>query len=1522
MRTARFFQPTWLSFSGRILLGLGALLIPASAARAWADDALPVAEVKHDGPVDFEKEILPILRRNCLACHNATDAESELVLETPQTILKGGSEGPGVVPGKAEESLVFQLASHRRESFMPPEGNGAGAKNLTPEELGLLKLWIDQGAKGKVSGGAGPIAWQPLPPGFNPIYAVAVAPHGRFVAAGRANQIFTYSVPAKRELDRLTDPELLERGIYKKRGVAHLDLVQSLAFGPNGDRLASGGFRTVKIWRRQTGARQNELLAATADIRVLAVSRDHKLAAVAQADGKIQIYDLVARKPLRALAGPTGGVTSIAFSPDGARLAAGSPDQTIRVWNVADGREIGAIKAPSPVAAVAFVLDGKQIVAGGADSIIRSWNVPEGQPPAEGVKPLKEMKGHSAPVVALAPLPNKPSQFVSASLDGTARQWDVGGGNQIRQYSHGAPLTSVAASADGKRIATAAETGVTKLWNAENGQQIAELTGESDARYEIEDINLAIELARRQSQNAKKDLDEASKLKQAEAENADKAAVELVRAEQEAKQKTEAAVKPVADKEAADKELAALKPELPKAEAAKKKADAEQTKATEAFAKAQADQKAKTKIAADADAALKKVQQEKAAADKALADAKAKQKAAQDGGDKSKVDAATAEVKAAEEKVAAADKALKEAEAAKTAADKAKTAADKLVADADAAKKKADEAKQQADKALNEITKKIEAAEKKVAQLDKPAQKAVEEKKAAVGALEAAKRAVELSKEAVARAAAEVPRMQELLNQREREQKAAEARLAQTQRETNSRNGWINDLKGQKAGADRAALDAQNRLRDARAKRDAALTALTDARAKAFKTFDEQAKAVAAANHAVKEATAAKEAADKALADAKAKQKSAQDGGDKAKVDAATAEVKAAEEKKSAAEQALAKATTAAENAKNQANQANAAAQNAVNQAQGQFAAANNALGGAKGIADAAAAYRAQLDKRLADAKAALAAAKDDAAKAAQTAIVEDLTAQQAAAAKAATEAADKAKTTAAAQAAAVKKLADAGAALDAAAVAARKASGDAARLIAEATGAKAAADKAATEAAARDKAAKTAKAAADKALAAAQNKLKQAKDDAAKAVAQVEVKNATENKVEADKEAAEAAAALKAANDAKAAAEKTLADAKAKGKQTQDAANKALADARNAYNDARNKLSQADAAAGGLVAQADTAARLQAAADAALAELRKPALAVAFSPDGAQLAVVGDDGRVRFYASETGEPLHEFAGPGGALLAAAYVGDNRVLTAAADRSLAVWSSVPTWTLERKIGSVDSAGPFIDRVTALDFSPNGELLATGGGAPSRGGELKLWSVETGKLVREIPDAHSDTIFCVQFSPDGKYLATCGADRFMKVFEVETGKLVKAFEGHTHHVLGVDWRADGRLLATCGADKVIKVWDFATGEQIRTIERFDKGITAIEFLGVSDNFVVATGDGKVVTRNTGGGGGPNFAGATDFMYNVRASQDGKTVAAGGQDSVLRVWDQQGKSIVTFEPPPSAQPAADKQAAAEK
>ena len=76
--------------------------------------------------------------------------------------------------------MLLKLAARQQESFMPPDDNTVGAKSLSPQELGLIKLWIDQGAKGEVKGISGAPDWQPLPAGVNPIYSVTISPDGQY----------------------------------------------------------------------------------------------------------------------------------------------------------------------------------------------------------------------------------------------------------------------------------------------------------------------------------------------------------------------------------------------------------------------------------------------------------------------------------------------------------------------------------------------------------------------------------------------------------------------------------------------------------------------------------------------------------------------------------------------------------------------------------------------------------------------------------------------------------------------------------------------------------------------------------------------------------------------------------------------------------------------------------------------------------------------------------------------------------------------------------------------------------------------------------------------------------------------------------------------------------------------------------------------------------------------------------------------------------------------------------------------
>ena len=111
--------------------------------------------------------------------------------------MKGGESGRAVVPGHSDDSLLLKVASHQVKPRMPPKDNKVAASDLTSDELGLIKLWIDQGATGTVNT-TRPIEWEPLPEGLNPIHAVALTPDGQFAACGRANQIFVYHLPDRK----------------------------------------------------------------------------------------------------------------------------------------------------------------------------------------------------------------------------------------------------------------------------------------------------------------------------------------------------------------------------------------------------------------------------------------------------------------------------------------------------------------------------------------------------------------------------------------------------------------------------------------------------------------------------------------------------------------------------------------------------------------------------------------------------------------------------------------------------------------------------------------------------------------------------------------------------------------------------------------------------------------------------------------------------------------------------------------------------------------------------------------------------------------------------------------------------------------------------------------------------------------------------------------------------------------------------------------------------------------------------
>jgi WD40 repeat protein len=242
---------------------------------------------------------------------------------------------------------------------------------------------------------------------------------------------------------------------------------------------------------------------------------------------------------------------------------------------------------------------------------------------------------------------------------------------------------------------------------------------------------------------------------------------------------------------------------------------------------------------------------------------------------------------------------------------------------------------------------------------------------------------------------------------------------------------------------------------------------------------------------------------------------------------------------------------------------------------------------------------------------------------------------------------------------------------------------------------------------------------------------------------------------------------------------------------------------------------------------------------------------------------------------------------------------DAKTLASGSFQEVILWD-VEKGTIKKRLTG------FADRVVVIAYSPDGKYFVTGGGAPTEDGEVKLFEAD-GKLLLELKSPHSDTVFGASFSPDGKMLATCGADKFVKTWEVPSGKFIKAFEGHTHHVLDVGWFPDGKQLASAGADNNVKIWDFEKGEQVKTLNAHQKQVTRLLFVGKTGNFITTSGDQSVKMWNSGGNSTKTYSGNTDFVYAVSASVDGKVVVTGGEEGVIRMYTDSGNQPKVLYPP---------------
>ncbi len=209
-------------------------------------------------------------------------------------------------------------------------------------------------------------------------------------------------------------------------------------------------------------------------ITTVAFSPNGQLLAAGSADGQIRVWQAMDGQTLLTWAGHIGWVGSVTFSPDEQILASGGSDQMVRLWDVHTGQCLKTLVGhTNTVRPVVFSPDGQILVSSGGDYIVRLWDVSSGQS-------LKTFVGHTNRVSSIAFSPDG-QILVSSGGDYIVRLWDVSSGQSLKTFvGHTEEVWSTAFSPDGQILASGSADQTIRLWNVHTGQSLKMLTGHTE----------------------------------------------------------------------------------------------------------------------------------------------------------------------------------------------------------------------------------------------------------------------------------------------------------------------------------------------------------------------------------------------------------------------------------------------------------------------------------------------------------------------------------------------------------------------------------------------------------------------------------------------------------------------------------------------------------------------------------------------------------------------------------------------------------------------------------------------------------------------------------------------------------------------------------------------------------------------------------------------------------------------------------------------------------------------------------
>ena len=396
--------------------------------------AQEAAEASQHGPPSYFRHIWPIIQQRCQGCHQPALQKADLLMTTYEAFKKGGQIGPSFVPGEPENSLVMAYLTGEEEPQMPQK-----AEPLSEHEIGLFREWIRNGA-----------------------------------------------------LDD-TPEELRNRKLSTEPPVYDLPpVITALAYSPDGNLLATSGFREVLVHKSNGSGIQARLVGISARIQSLQFSSNGQFLMAAGGTpaqfGEIQVWHVRTRRLFRSTTACYDTVFGASYSPDSKKVVFGCSDNTVRVVETDEGEELLKMRHHENwVLSAVFGIDGKRVVSVGRDRAAKLIDAESGA----FIENLNLLRGE---LTALARHPSRDAVMIAGEdrvpyyylMDRPRKMLIADDSTLIREFERQAgEVFALAFSADGKKVAIAGVSAEVGVYDVETGKRLVTCRGHNGGIYAL-----------------------------------------------------------------------------------------------------------------------------------------------------------------------------------------------------------------------------------------------------------------------------------------------------------------------------------------------------------------------------------------------------------------------------------------------------------------------------------------------------------------------------------------------------------------------------------------------------------------------------------------------------------------------------------------------------------------------------------------------------------------------------------------------------------------------------------------------------------------------------------------------------------------------------------------------------------------------------------------------------------------------------------------------------------------------------